>query len=500
MRLKELIKGLKVKETIGEGNPEIVGLTYDSRKVDKGFAFFALIGSKDDGHRYIPPAVERGAKVIVAQKESFLGKEVIQIIVEDSRSALSILAEKFYLFPSQVLKVWGVTGTTGKTTITYLIESILKEAKKPCGVIGTISYRLGERVISALNTTPESLDLSYMLAEMKKEGIEVGLLEVSSQGISQGRITNIAFDGAIFSNIFPFEHLDYHKTMRNYLKSKLSLFDQYLVASPKKEKRGIINLDSPYSKHFIRACKLNQISLITYGFSKKAMVRGEEVLPAETGFSIKIKSPWGEFSLCLPLFGTHNLYNSLAAVSFGFSQGFSPEVIREGLQNIGTIPGRLEPISAGQPFKLFVDYAHTEAALSNLLSTVRGLTKKRVILLFGCGGDRDRRKRPLMGKVGARMADYVVLTSDNPRSEDPLSIIKDIKRGLGWMSRKRFEVILERREAIERALRIAKEGDVVVLAGKGHETYQLFKERVIPFDDRLIARKILENIYGRGES
>jgi len=500
MRLKELIKGLKVKEVIGDGNPEIAGLAYDSRKVNKGFAFFALIGCRDDGHRYISEAVERGAKVIVSQKESFLGKEVIQVIVLDSRTTLSIIGERFYLFPSQVLKVWGVTGTTGKTTITYLMESILKEARKSCGVIGTISYRLGERTISALNTTPESLDLSYMLSEMKKEGCEFGILEISSQGISQGRISNITFDGAIFSNIFPFEHLDYHKTMRNYLKSKLSLFDQYLSASTKKEKTGIINLDNPYSKHFIRACKSNQISLITYGFSKKAMVRGEKILPTETGFSLKIKSPWSEFPLCLPLFGTYNIYNTLAAASFGFSLGLPIEAIREGLQKIKTIPGRLETISAGQPFKVFVDYAHTEASLFNLLSTVRGLTEKRVILLFGCGGDRDRKKRPLMGRVGVKMADYVILTSDNPRSEDPLSIIKEIKRGIGWMSRKKFEVILKRGEAIEKALRIAKEGDVVVLAGKGHETYQIFKDRVVPFDDRIVARKVLEDLYGRDES
>ncbi len=357
-------------------------------------------------------------------------------------------------------------------------------------MIGTIAYQVGERIVSSINTTPESLDLQKLFADMLEEKCGWAVMEVSSHGIDQERIANINFDAAIFTNIASHEHLDYHRNFKLYMLAKLKLFSRYLAESSKDGKTGIINADDPNSGYFIRALKKNKINCITFGRSKSAIrLLDYEIKKDGNRMAVEIGGKKEDFHTKLR--GLGNVYNALAGIAFAKSQDIPVDKVREALQAISSVPGRFESVDEGQPFDVIVDYAHTHHALQNLLKSIKELKPRRIILVFGCGGDRDKSKRPLMGKVAVKMADIVFITSDNPRSEDPENIIRDIEKGIPFYLRKKYVAIPDRKKAIREAIFLAKEGDCVVIAGKGHETFQILASTTTPFDDREEARKAI---------
>jgi len=494
MKLRDIIKNLEYKRIYNLNNPEVNGIAYDSRKVKERFIFVALKGTSFDGHHFINDAISRGAKVIIVNKKSaVLPSDVGEIVVENTRDALHVIAAEFYGHPSKKLKVVGITGTNGKTTTSFIIKHILETYGNKCGLIGTISYQIGERAISSTNTTPESLDIQSHFSDMVEEGCTWAVMEVSSHGIAQGRISKLHFDTGIFTNIASHEHLDYHKSFKNYLETKLKFFSYYLKESEKKKKVGIINIDDPYAGHFIKCLKNNRIECITYG-RRNSDVRVIEYVMKKDGNYLVVEIKGTKVNFYTPLQGLGNIYNALAGISFGISENIPVEILKDSLSSISSVSGRFESVNEGQNFDVIVDYAHTHHALSNLLRSIKELHPRRIILVFGCGGDRDRTKRPLMGTIAVKMADIVFITSDNPRSEDPWGIIKDIEKGIPFYLRNKYVAIVDRREAIKEAISIAREGDCVVIAGKGHETFQILKNTVVPFDDREEARKAIREL------
>ncbi len=494
MKLRDIIKNLEYKRIYNLNNPEVNGIAYDSRKVKERFIFVALKGTSFDGHHFINDAISRGAKVIIVNKKSaVLPSDVGEIVVENTRDALHVIAAEFYGHPSKKLKVVGITGTNGKTTTSFIIKHILETQGNKCGLIGTISYQIGERAISSTNTTPESLDIQSHFSDMVEEGCTWAVMEVSSHGIAQGRISKLHFDTGIFTNIASHEHLDYHKSFKNYLETKLKFFSYYLKESEKKKKVGIINIDDPYAGHFIKCLKNNRIECITYG-RRNSDVRVIEYVMKKDGNYLVVEIKGTKVNFYTPLQGLGNIYNALAGISFGISENIPVEILKDSLSSISSVSGRFESVNEGQNFDVIVDYAHTHHALSNLLRSIKELHPRRIILVFGCGGDRDRTKRPLMGTIAVKMADIVFITSDNPRSEDPWGIIKDIEKGIPFYLRNKYVAIVDRREAIKEAISIAREGDCVVIAGKGHETFQILKNTVVPFDDREEARKAIREL------
>jgi UDP-N-acetylmuramoyl-L-alanyl-D-glutamate--2,6-diaminopimelate ligase len=494
MKTKELLKYIDCKKSSNLNNLEVAGIAYDSRKIKENFVFFALKGSSSDGHQFINDALARRARTIVASKKSaVLPSDVGEIIVDDTREALHRIASVFYGEPTKKIKLAGITGTNGKTTTAFILKQILETADNKCGLIGTIAYQVGERIISSINTTPESLDLQKLFSDMLEEECKWAVMEVSSHGIAQGRISKIHFDAAIFTNIASHEHLDYHKNFKTYLKAKLKFFSCYLRDSEKKNKTGIINVDDPYSRHFIKSLRKNSINYVTFGSSKADIKLVEYRIQKEGNFiTTEIEGKKEDFYTKIR--GLGNVYNALAGIAFARSQGISIDVVRDAFEKISSVPGRFESVNEGQTFEVIVDYAHTHHALQNLLKSVKELHPRRIILVFGCGGDRDRSKRPLMGKVASRMADIVFITSDNPRSEDPENIIRDIEKGIPFYLQRKYVSIPDRKQAIKEAISIARESDCVVIAGKGHETFQILKNTTIPFDDREESRKSIRLI------
>lgn len=487
MKLKKLLEGLEIKSVRGGNNREALGVAYDSRKVEKGFLFVCLRGHRLDGHDFISEALERGAEVIVSEENFGDRKGLTQVVVPDSRLALARISDNFYGHPSGRIKVIGVTGTNGKTTTTYLSEAVLTTAGYKVGLMGTINYRWGGRVLPADNTTPSSLDLQRMLSEMVKADCQFALLEVSSHSLTQHRVDFVEFDAGIFTNLTQ-DHLDYHGDFSHYLQAKARLFQQLGEKGVKKEPRlALINLDDRYSR-YLR--KVTPVKILTYGLSRRADIRASRISFSLRGTSFQVATPAGSLFLRVKLIGEGNVYNALAAVGVGISQGVKLSDIREGLEKAGGAPGRFELVEAGQEWTVMVDYAHTPHALESLLKMSRRATRGKVITVFGCGGDRDKGKRPLMGKISSRYSDYSILTSDNPRSEEPGEIIHQIQRGLG--RRAKYTIIEDRFQAIKEALSRAGKGDLVIVAGKGHEGYQILKDTVIPFDDREAVRRILE--------
>ncbi|MFN7171000.1 MAG: UDP-N-acetylmuramoyl-L-alanyl-D-glutamate--2,6-diaminopimelate ligase, partial [Candidatus Omnitrophota bacterium] len=415
-------------------------------------------------------------------------KGVIFIGVKDTRHILAKLAANFYKHPSTKLKVIGVTGTNGKTTTTYLIESILKTAGFKTGLIGTINYRFGERVIPALNTTPGAVQLQELLFSMQREMIDYTVMEVSSHSLEQGRVDEIDFHAGIFTNL-GMDHLDYHKTLENYFNAKAKLFTKLNSSS-----WAVVNIDDQWGKEMLIR---TSAKTVTYGINKPADVEARRIHLHCEGSQFLVNTPYGEIEIVTPLLGIHNIYNILASISLGIAEKIPLEIIKSGIENISCVRGRLEPVDAGQPFKVFVDYAHTDSALKNVISSLKVLFRGRIIVVFGCGGDRCREKRPVMGKIASELADYVILTTDNPRSEEPEAIIRTIEKGF-LRGFDRYQVILDRYAAIKEALSMAGEDDVVLIAGKGHEPYQIFKNVTVPFDDRIVVREILlENNFSK---
>lgn len=495
MKLKEIIKEIKKKRVFNLNNYEIEGIAYDSRKVKENYIFVAIKGSKTDGHNFINEAIERGAKcIVVSKRPSILPANITEVVVEDTKESLSEIANVFFDYPSKKLNIVGITGTNGKTTTSFIIKEILKQNGFETGLIGTIFYEIGERRIMSTNTTPESLDLIEMFYEMLTNGCKWVVMEVSSHGIDQKRINGIDFNAGIFTNIASHEHLDYHKTFKNYLNTKLSFFTKYLKESDKKEKYGIINIDSPYSRVFIKGCKKNGIEFVTFGRNKNSNVKLLNYKIEKVGNYIEVEIGKEKFQFKSRISGYGNVYNLLCGIAFAYVYKIPYGIVQKAFLNINNVPGRFEFIDEGQDFSVIVDYAHTHHALHNLLLSVKSLNPRRIILIFGCGGDRDKSKRPLMGKVAVKMADYVIITSDNPRSEDPEKIIRDIERGIPFYLRRKYTKIVDRKKAIYEGISMAKSGDCVVIAGKGHEAFQILKDVIIPFDDREEARKSIREI------
>ncbi|HLF17314.1 MAG TPA: UDP-N-acetylmuramoyl-L-alanyl-D-glutamate--2,6-diaminopimelate ligase [Candidatus Omnitrophota bacterium] len=481
MHLERLLEGIYQKEIpLASRQWEISAICNDSRKIEKDALFIAQKGSKYDGADFIPKAIEKGIRVIaVSENKNGYGsdKDVLFLEVGDTSQFLKELSRRFYGEPSKALHTVGVTGTNGKTTTVYLIESILHEAERSCGVIGTVNYRIGEKILPAQNTTPGLLDNQKLFSELLQEGIDYCLMEVSSHALDQGRVDLIDFKTAVFTNLTS-DHLDYHKTRENYFAAKSLLFTKL---SP--DATAVINVDDTYGKKLLSK---TESKILTYGIRHQAQVMAEDVQLNVEGTQFKVKTPAGQFQICSPLVGYYNVYNILAAVAVAVSQGINLDKIKRGVEHLKNVPGRLERVECGQDFTIFIDYAHTQDALENVLTALRATSDARIILVFGCGGDRDNTKRPVMGAVASHLADVAIVTSDNPRSEDPQTIINQIVAGF---EKDNYTVVLNREEAIKKALSMAQKGDIVLIAGKGHETYQIFKDKTIQFDERQIIRQ-----------
>ena len=463
---------------------EIRGLEYDSRKVEPGAAFFAFPGEIVDGHRFIAQAVERGAVAVVSERECDEGCGVAWVQVEHGRRALAVACRNFYGRPDERLKLIGVTGTNGKTTTVYLIDSILRAAGFTTARFGTIEHRIASKAIPAINTTPESLDVVRMLRELVDLGGSYASLEASSHALEIGRIHGLEFHVAVFTNLSQ-DHLDFHPDMAAYARAKRRLFDG---AGARPPKYGVVNVDDEVGRELARG---NGFEATTYAVEGQAKLRAVEIHADFDGLRFEVQGPG--ISIRSSLMGLFNVYNILAAVGVGLACDVAPETIVAGVEACQGIPGRFESVREGQEFLVVVDYAHTDSALENLISSARALSGGRIITLFGCGGDRDRSKRPLMGEVAGRLSDRVIVTSDNPRTEDPLTIIADAEIGLQRVAAN-YSRTPDREAAIHQALSEAGPGDIVLLAGKGHETYQAVGHEKHPFDDRETARQVLRSL------
>ena len=507
MELKRLIEGVEIKKIVGDTLKEVEGIAYHSKQIGKGFLFAAIRGLEVDGHQFIEEAVQRGAGVVVSEEEREVSDRTL-ILVPNSRQALAKISSNFYGDPSSRLKLIGITGTNGKTTTTYLLESILKKAGCTVGVIGTINYRFGQRITPAPNTTPESLDLQRILWEMLKGGTSHVIMEVSSHGLDLDRVFGCQFDGVVFTNLTS-EHLDYHKTLEQYFESKKKLFSDSLLKSHKKKRFAVTNLDDPRGEKIVRGIDL---PVIRYGLSPSCDITADQVTSSFQGLSCRIRTPKGDLSIRSKLIGDFNVYNVLAAVSVGIGMEVSLETLKEGVEGLEGVSGRFEKVENTRGLHVIVDYAHTHDALERVLSGLKRIVENgtqshgKMITVFGCGGDRDRTKRPLMGGVAGKHSDLAILTSDNPRTEDPLAILEEVEKGFKslpleewhpneielWRSKKGYLKVPDRREAIRMAIRLAQPSDTVLIAGKGHEDYQIIGKKKFPFDDRIEAQKALE--------
>lgn len=489
MLLSNLIDPISKKTIVGSSNPDICAIAYDSRQVVPGAIFVCIRGENYDGHNYIDSAMRNGARAVMVC-DGFLTKPVhldIPIIsVHDTREALPIIANHFYDYPSRKLKLIGVTGTKGKTTITFLMNSILQQNGMETGIIGTMGTRIKDRVIKSNRTTPESVDLQCLLAEMNIEGVSAVSMEVSSHALVKQRTVGCEFDVGIYTNL-THEHLDFHKSLDEYFKAKMLLFTKYPQESSKPF-TAIVNNDDPRGNE---VSALAKGSVITYGIKNQADIMAEDISCGANGTSFHVKSRLVDFNVELKLGGMFNVYNTLAAIGAAIALNIDPDIIKRGLESVQTVDGRFESINCGQDFNLIVDYAHTPDSLENVLISAREITDNRVIVVFGCGGNRDRTKRPMMGQIASQLADISIITSDNPRREDPNAIIDEIMAGIDEKSGRLVERILDRHDAIERAIRLAQPGDTIVIAGKGHEDYQEFADRTAHFDDREVARELL---------
>ncbi|MBD3349268.1 MAG: UDP-N-acetylmuramoyl-L-alanyl-D-glutamate--2,6-diaminopimelate ligase [Candidatus Eisenbacteria bacterium] len=462
---------------------EVSSVEYDSRRIRPGALFVAVRGFTVDGHDFVRDAAARGAVAALVERPT--GVEGLrEVEVSDTRRAMGPIAHEFYGRPSEKLATHGVTGTNGKTTTTYFIDSIMREAGMTTGVVGTLGYRIGDRIEKGERTSPESLDLARLLATMADEGVESVAMEVSSHALALSRATGVRFDTATFTNLSR-DHLDFHGTFAEYKRVKKSLFESVEKEAGKPGCSAVVNAADDFGRELIAHLRSSAaIEVLTYG-AADGDVRAEDVESTSSGTRAVFKTPVGSVPVRLRLVSAFNVMNALAAMTVAVSRSLPLETAAEGLAGLATVPGRLELVDSGQPFAVVVDYAHTPDALEKVLLAIRGLRPERVITVFGCGGDRDRGKRPIMGEIAVTNSDVVIVTSDNPRTEEPLSIIEEIVEGPGRDTEKALvEVIEDRREAIGRAISVAAPGDVVLIAGKGHENYQIVGTETRHFDDR----------------
>jgi UDP-N-acetylmuramoyl-L-alanyl-D-glutamate--2,6-diaminopimelate ligase len=492
MTLAELVTPLEILDRPARLEVEITALTDDSRRVEPGSLFVAVKGERVDGHAYLREAVAAGAAALVVEDAAQAPRSLPVIRVSNSRRAVGLLASRFYRNPSGGLGMVGVTGTNGKTTVTYLCKAVLEAAGRRVGLIGTVAYEIGRERVSASHTTPGAIELQSLLARMRDAGLDSVVMEVSSHALALDRTAGCEFDVAIFTNLTQ-DHLDFHGTMEEYFKAKLRLFTGLNASVKPHPKRAIVNVDDPRG-HLV--CGASPVPVWTYSVERESDIRAEDVSLSLSGTSFTAATPAGRFPVSSRLVGEHNVYNVLAAIGVGLHEGLAPETIREGIRSVTNVPGRFERVEAGQDFTVIVDYAHTDDALVRLLSTAQALKTGRIITVFGCGGDRDRGKRPKMGRAAAERSDLLILTSDNPRTEDPLAILREIEAGVRQAAepRVRYLIIPDRRAAIEAAMSAARTGDMVVIAGKGHEDYQIVGSVKSPFDDRHVAREAIRKL------
>lgn len=494
MTFAAMLQALKGQvETLDQrGNLDVSvsAITDDSRVVRAGSVFVAVKGERTDGHTFIPVVVKGGVAAVVLQ-EPAMDLPIPFIRVADSRKALGLLGNHFYGEPSSKLRMIGVTGTNGKTTTTYVCKALLEALGRRVGLIGTVAYQIGNETIPASHTTPGALELQQLLAKMVAGGCTTAVMEVSSHALAQDRVSGCEYDVAVFSNLTQ-DHLDFHRTMEEYFLAKLRLFTG-LTGTSKPNKRAIVNVDDPAGDRIKQLCPA---PVWSYGLNAKADLRAEHVRLSLGGTTFTAATPAGSFSVESQLVGEHNVYNLLAAIGVALHEGATPDQVRQAVAHVTNVPGRFERVMAGQEFTVVVDYAHTEDALVRLLTAAQTLRAGRIITVFGCGGDRDRGKRPKMGMAAVTYSDVVILTSDNPRTEDPLSILQDVEAGVVEALKQRSQVlyrkVADRREAIGEAVREARSGDMVLIAGKGHEDYQIIGTKKYHFDDREVAREAIE--------
>src|SRR6266567_3106255 len=487
MQLKTLIDGIPVRQVIGTLDRPVESIAYDSRRAQRNGLFVALRGGKSDGHQFIAQAIEKGASVIVAEREEKYPRATC-LVVENSRTALADLSRVFYGRPGDRLKLAAVTGTNGKTTTTFLIKHICEKAGLRCGLIGTVRYEIGERVLPAIRTTPESLDLQELLAQIVNAGCRAAAMEVSSHALAQDRTRGLEWDVAVFTNLTQ-DHLDFHGTMENYFDAKLKLFTGLGSQKKKRKPIAIVNIDDRYGEQLLGKID-KSIPVITYGMGQRAEFRASNYRVESSGTSYQLDARGKSYLVRVPLIGRFNVTNSVAALAAANALGVGLREAVLSLAKSPQVPGRLEMVPAKRQFQVFVDYAHTPEALLNVLKTLRELEPRRLVVVFGCGGNRDHGKRPLMGQVADQNADYAIITSDNPRKEDPDKIIAEIEKGFHG---NHFEKMTERAQAISRAIEIAQPRDIVLIAGKGHENCQEFADHTVPFEDIQVARRAVEN-------
>jgi UDP-N-acetylmuramoyl-L-alanyl-D-glutamate--2,6-diaminopimelate ligase len=488
MTIEDILRGLKVKSVKGPLNKDVKGIAYDSRLIKNGYIFVAFKGFKTDGHSYIDDAIQRGCVGVVAEKTCDVKNDTPLIEVDDSRKALAFLSEEFYRRPSKELFLIGITGTNGKTTTSFITKSIFDAWNMRTGLLGTIHYEIGEERISASHTTPESLDLQRYLRKMVDRGVQYAVLEVSSHALTLHRVEGCLFQVAAFTN-FSQDHLDFHGTMEEYFSVKNSLFDCL-----GDEGYAVLNSDDPWIRDLATTLRCN---VITCGLEKGAMLRAVNIKEDKSGLkrrlSFDIEGPEGRYTVDSRLIGRNNVYNIILSAGIAYAAGVPREAVIKGIREAKAIEGRFEIIDEGQEFTCIVDYAHTEDALKNLIQEARRITPGRIITVFGCGGDRDRTKRPRMGAVAGEMSDTVVITSDNPRTEDPMEIIREIAGGIEGEN---HIIQPDRATAIKEAVLMAGKDDTILIAGKGHEDYQEITGILYPFSDREVFKEIVRKIRG----
>ncbi|MDF2672032.1 MAG: UDP-N-acetylmuramoyl-L-alanyl-D-glutamate--2,6-diaminopimelate ligase [Clostridiales bacterium] len=478
MQISELLHNVNVIKIEGN-NREISELSYNTATVGKDSLFFCIPGIKTDGHLFANNAINSGASALVISKEVDASGDVTLIKVEDTRKAMAQISSNFYGNPSNSMSIVGITGTNGKTTSSFMLKSILNESGIKTGLMGTIYNIFDDEVEVAKRTTPESMDLQKKLSRMHHKGVEECIMEVSSHSLALDRVFGIKFKVGIFTNLTQ-DHLDFHLNMENYFRAKMKLFESC--------ENAVINIDDEYGK---RISEEVQCNIITYGIEKKADVFAEDVIISGEGtsFTLGYKNEIHPVNLHLP--GKFNVYNALGCAATAIALGIPLNFIVKGLEALEKVPGRSEKINSKRGFTIVIDYAHSPDGILNILKTAREYTNNRLITLFGCGGDRDKSKRPLMGKAAGSLSDFCIVTSDNPRTEEPMDIINDILPGIDQTNCS-YVIIKDRKKAIENALKMGQPGDVIVIAGKGHETYQVLKSETIHFDEREIVHELLK--------
>ena len=482
MILKSLLKGLDYEVIKGNEESKVQNIRYDNRKIEQGDAFVCVKGFKVDGHSFIGDAIKKGAKTLIVQEDVSVQEDITIIKVRDTRKALAIMSSNYFGNPKDKLKIIGITGTNGKTTSAFIIKSILEKAGFMTGLIGTIANYIGNKKVDAVRTTPESYELHELFKNMVDAGVEYCVMEVSSHSLELDRVYGIQFEEGIFTNLTR-DHLDFHKTFENYYNAKFKLFER--------SNHSIINLDDPYGANIVKDIEERGVKtkVSTFSIEKESDFKAFEIKSHSNGSEFKVNLEEVEdFSINIP--GEYNVYNSLGCIICAYNLNIPMNKIKEGLSDV-VIPGRCELVAKEKnlPYSIIIDYAHTPDGLENILSTVKAFTRNRMISVFGCGGDRDKVKRPQMGKIGCELSDIAIITSDNPRSEEPMDIINDIVKPLNYDN---FVIEVNRKEAIRKAMNMALEGDVIVIAGKGHESYQILKDETIHFDEREVVYDILE--------